>query len=197
MYDIKFIESTHEYFVDDVKKRSVTTILKEENMFNFLKFQGEQYHLERGKNVHAIARYYLEKRLDESTIDEAYLGYFEAIKSFMKDFNPKIIAVEKIVYSPTWDFIGTLDFVCQINEKIILCDWKTSQSMMRWMGLQLAGYKIAWDENEKKSLRIKERWGVQLSYEGKYKIHVYNCASDQDIFICTSKVNKWKQLSIK
>lgn len=58
----------------------------------------------------------------------------------------KVIASEKIVYSESYEYAGTLDIVAELNGKRHLIDVKTSAGFYKEMPRQLAAYANAWDE---------------------------------------------------
>lgn len=73
------------------------------------------------------------------------------------DESPKLLGAEQLVYSKAMDFCGTFDGLIELNGKLILCDWKTSnastssaaaapQGVYYSYFLQSAAYAAAWKE---------------------------------------------------
>lgn len=67
---------------------------------------------------------------------------------FYNTFQPEIISSEKQIYSVEHKYAGTTDLVLKIKDKIYLMDIKTSNSLHYTYDLQLAAYKVAWEERE-------------------------------------------------
>ncbi len=83
-------------------------------------------------------------------------------KELLNYFNP--IAVEKKYYDEDLDFVGVIDAVFQLQDKILVVDWKSSyykegkESNYRF---ELAGYKHLWDKfNPDKPAT---HWGIGFS----------------------------------
>jgi hypothetical protein len=197
MNNIEFNPLEHTYKLGGRLIDNVTTILESEGFSDFSMIPENvlTQAQERGSDVHDMALYLIQNRLDESTIDEVYLGYLNAIKAFLRDYNIKIIETEKIVYSKTWDFVGKLDFLFQYNDELILIDWKTSTVISKSTDIQLSAYKIAWEENKKSKQKIKKIWCVQLQKNGKYKI--FPCKNEKHVFLAAVQNYKWKRRNLK
>lgn len=80
-----------------------------------------------GSVVHAAIEAYLRGQkvvvMESSEAKKAikgFINWFEAQK------NIKVLAVERVVYSQAFDYCGTIDAVLEIDGRIVLVDWKTS-----------------------------------------------------------------------
>lgn len=51
-----------------------------------------------------------------------------AFEKFCEDWKPEFLEIEKVVYSKTHDYAGTADVVCKIGGKLIILDWKTTNT---------------------------------------------------------------------
>lgn len=69
----------------------------------------------------------------------AFLKWDEAVK-------PKYIASEMTVHSDTHKYAGTLDCVCRLDGKLYIIDFKTSKKHYPKNAVQLAAYKMAYEE---------------------------------------------------
>jgi hypothetical protein len=65
---------------------------------------------------------------------------------FWNKFKPELISAEYHLFSDTYEYAGTADIICKINDKIWLLDIKTSNSLHTSYDLQLAAYAKAWGE---------------------------------------------------
>lgn len=83
-------------------------------------------------------------------------------KDLLKHFKP--IAVEKKYYDEELDFVGVIDAVFQLDDKILVVDWKSSyykDGKESYYRCQLSGYKHLWDkENPDKKIT---HWGIGFS----------------------------------
>lgn len=82
---------------------------------------------------------------DESTITKAQ-GAFSAYKEWKEQTNLQIAEAEVPLLSKRYKFGGTLDAIL-VQGKLALGDWKSSRAVYADMLLQLAAYKILWEEN--------------------------------------------------
>lgn len=99
-----------------------------------------------------------------------------AFEAFMEDWQPEIVEAEKVLYSKTHDYAGTCDFVAKIKGKLVIGDWKTTNtSRYNPDGLyatyfaQLGAYSLAYEEMTGEP--IKELYAINLPKDGgEYKL---------------------------
>lgn len=99
-----------------------------------------------------------------------------AFESFMEDWKPEILEIEKVVYSKTHNYAGTADFVAKIKDKLIIGDWKTTNtSYYNPDGIyasyfaQLGAYSLAYEEMTGE--KVEELYIVNLPKDGgEYKL---------------------------
>lgn len=65
---------------------------------------------------------------------------------FYNQYRPDLIALEKFLFSDEYEYAGTVDLVCRIDNKVWLIDLKTSNSLHKSYDLQVAAYVNAWKE---------------------------------------------------
>jgi hypothetical protein len=70
------------------------------------------------------------------------------------------IHVERMVFSKTWYYAGTVDFYGRIDDELCVLDFKTSSGLYLEMPLQLAAYAVAIIEETGE--RIDTGWIVRL-----------------------------------
>jgi hypothetical protein len=189
MTELIFDEALHQYsLVDDAGGvrviPSVTQILRDNGFINTDYVKPED--LERGKDVHKITELYDLDKLDEDTVDESYMGYFEAWKKFKKEkyFSPT--AVEVRTWHKTYLYAGTLDRYGLIKDTHAIIDIKTSETKQKWWGLQLAAYNLCFDVEV-------NRYSVQLYKDGKYKLT--RCQNNKEcdhVFLAAMTLRNWK-----
>lgn len=79
------------------------------------------------------------EQLEELTMEEC-----DAILSFVnwkKENNPETIAHDVTVYSDKYDYAGSIDYICKIDGKTWIIDFKSSQNIFPAYELQLSAYK--------------------------------------------------------
>jgi len=92
-----------------------------------------------GKTVSIDAKYANNDGEPEELTPEEY----ECIMSFVawhKSVNPKMLSSEKTVLNIKEGYAGTIDFLCEINNKVYLIDFKTSQYIWPSHEIQIASY---------------------------------------------------------
>lgn len=107
-----------------------------------------------GTEAHALVEAFLKKGNVE--IQGASQEAQNATNAFIKWFNeakPEIINVEEVIYSKEFQFAGTYDCMLKIDDKVYLCDLKTTNSSRKASAgvyaenyLQLGAYALAHDE---------------------------------------------------
>lgn len=144
---LEFDESTHTYTLDGKNLPSVTTILAACGMYDFDFVSDDTLNVaaERGTIIHRCIEWYESGTLDESSIDEELVGYFQ---SYLKTKEAGLLPVkptqtEKKVYSQRFRYAGTLDQ--QFGDNWIN-DLKTGAPGAEH-GLQLSAYWLAEHEN--------------------------------------------------
>lgn len=190
-------ESTHQYFYTPTNKElmAVTFVFEKMGITDFSKVPFERLEPARvkGDHVHAMAMYYALKMLDESSIDEEYFGYYDAIRKFFKERVKKIIAVEQPVYSLQFGYAGTPDIIYLTHDdKLVLDDWKTPLKLHVACKWQTAGYVYPWEKMHKQ--KIDERAAVQLLSNGDYfrDVHKNPLRRDFDEFLTFLKAAQMK-----
>jgi len=127
--------------------------------------------------------------LEELTGDEC-----EAILSFLKwkeESKAETIAYDVTVYSEKHGFAGTLDYLCRIDGKVFVVDFKTGQTNYDSYALQVSAYKEAlregrvlisnFDEKEDIGLAI-----LQVGYNRNKNKYKWNECDDKfDAFLHT------------
>jgi len=169
MSTLKFIEKTHQYFIDGVEKAAVGKILESVGVsdFSFIPTADRERYFTRGKYVHLAMELLLRGGLNWDTVDERILGYVKAGEKFLLDTGFKAICIEKPLYHPIWDYCGTSDTVGIMAGREVVVDWKSGQvtAGVKW---QTAAYAELYNVNGIAS--PVERYGVELKENGKYRM---------------------------
>jgi len=97
---------------------------------------------DRGSQVHAIAEQIV-RGSPPSVIPEELGPYVAAYHGFLKEWEPRFLAVEQMVCSLRYDYAGTFDAIAVIAGVRWLLDIKTSSGVYSETALQLAAYGAA------------------------------------------------------
>ena len=81
----------------------------------------------------------------ENQIELAKNSYF-AFVEWEKAMKPKYLGTEIQLVSEKYRFGGTADMIGEIGGELVLADWKTSKGIYPEMTIQIAAYKIAYEE---------------------------------------------------
>lgn len=139
---------------------------------------------EAGARAGKLGHAYVEALLKEQKItlpsDPEALKVVESVKNafdaFMEDWKPKTVQIEALLYSKLYDYAGQADFICEIGGKLVVADWKTTNtSTYNPDGIyasyfaQLGAYSLAYEEMTGKE--VDELYVVNLPKDGSsYKL---------------------------
>ena len=73
-------------------------------------------------------------------------NYYFAFVEWEKAMKPKYLGTEIQLVSEKYRFGGTADMIGEIGGELVLADWKTSKGIYPEMTIQIAAYKIAYEE---------------------------------------------------
>jgi hypothetical protein len=152
-----FDEATHTYSLNGRPVPSVTKVLSD----LLPGFRASDFYLQRGRAVHACAALLAKGIPFES--DPRIAGQIEAIRRFLREVKPEILAVETQVFSERYQYAGTLDLACRINGHLLVADYKASLTPATIY--QLAAYAGACPGG-----KFKHGVGVEIHEDGTYKM---------------------------
>lgn len=133
-----------------------------------------------GKLGHAFVEAKLKKEEFEYPEDDKDVlvvdSVAQAFEGFMRDWSPEIVGIEEILYSKTHNFAGTADFIAKVDGKLVIGDWKTTNtSRYNPDGIyptyfaQLGAYSLAYEEMTGEE--VEELMVVNLPKDGgEYKL---------------------------
>jgi hypothetical protein len=139
---------THTYTDDQgAEWPSVTTILGAV-LGNQWEGVAGQYHLDRGRSVHALFDLLARgESLDDYDVAPDLLPYADQWRKWRAACNPEIIASESLVFHSAMRYAGTADLVATIGKRLCIVDYKATATFRdRW---QLAAYALAYESMSK------------------------------------------------
>lgn len=120
-----------------------------------------------GKDIHRWCELYIKKQLgivkempEIPEVAEAVTGV-NAFTSWLEEHKVKFVSSERIVYSKSLGYIGTLDIEAKVDGKHCLADLKASNGLYNSVRMQTAAY-VAADEEERK-VKYDGRWAIRLA----------------------------------
>lgn len=145
----------NDVYIDGIKAPSVTTVLNVVNKpflhiwYGKLGLAKAQAVLkesqELGQNVHEMIEAYLKgDEIPECSGNESRM--FMEFKNWAQKTAPTVVELELDMTSQKHKFYGTCDAVLEIDGKLVICDWKTSSSIDKFHGVQLAAYAQMYKE---------------------------------------------------
>lgn len=186
MFDeILFDEEPHTYTYRGKVYDSVTQIIRLAGLgddFSAVSQDRMEYAQRRGRMVHVACHYHNEGDLNMDSIAEEIRPYVEAYVLFRKECPIKPIAMERRMVNVGLAIAGTPDLVCFLRAQRVVIDYKTCQHMSKSMGLQTAGYQMIWNTNFP-NIPIRERYGLRLERNGKYKLIPHEDPEDEACFV--------------
>lgn len=142
-----------------------------------------------GTHVHEACHLFNEERLDWEALDPALRGHVEGWRKFLDDTGAVVLSSECRVVSRRHGFCGTLDARVAWGKSTRLIDIKSTASLPITTGPQTAAYAEAW--HEMGGDRIRDRYCVQLTGEGRYKVHPLKDPRDWERFKAALVVHQW------
>jgi len=116
---------------------------------------------------------------------EAFLGWWHAHKI-------EVLHSEKVLFSRTHWYAGTVDLIAMVDDVLTLADFKTSSGIYPEMALQLSAYSLAYNEeyNEFPDQRLiirlpKDKPGCELKY-------FENHAQDNEAWLAARELHRWQ-----
>ncbi|MDD5086069.1 MAG: hypothetical protein PHE61_08600 [Candidatus Omnitrophica bacterium] len=173
---------------------SNTGILSAEGLFDYIGVPEASMEAARlfGSAVHKACELWDKSTLDESILSKPLVPYLDAWKKFVREMQPVVNTewIERPICSYQHRFGTIPDRVWTINNKLTVLEIKSTSTMQKAVGIQLAGQAIAIKENLGP---VKQRWAVQLKDNGTYQIYTYESRADETIFISCLNVWRWKR----
>lgn len=168
---VVFDPTLHRYYVDGIRKPSVTEILKETGVstnFDELGAMSDRlrgqigFKCDLGTALHADIHAFDDHDLDWTTVHDDVLPYLEAWTIFRANTGVQPVARERIVHHHALNYCGTFDGIFTTPEdRLVLIDAKTGHPHDAAAHLQTAAYLLAyWCEFPENI--VTDRWSVQL-----------------------------------
>lgn len=113
--------------------------------------------------------------LDEynpSEISQAKNSYYAFYQWFV-DNNVTFLDTEMKLVSEEYQFGGTFDAICEVNGKLVICDWKTSTGVYDEFLIQLGAYRQLIQENLGYDIRGAILLRLDKEEKGVYEEHHY------------------------
>lgn len=167
--ELTFEEISHTYRLNGLIIPSVTTLMKplSEAYYGGIDAKVLGQAADRGSAVHSAIDLY--SRYGIIDIDPELEGYFEAFRSWEKDYEVKPYATETRTYNKSLMYAGTVDMSCSEKGVDTLTDFKTTASFSSMLcGVQLEAYDRA---QESHGVRYQNRVIIQLRKDGTYRRH--------------------------
>jgi len=185
---LEFDPETHTYYWGDEVVPSVTQILSELGLAGNKDFMPEES-AERGRAVHLACQLLDEGDLDWDSLDPVVLPYVQGYQKFLKEHKFEPTLIEAPVFNEELFYAGTLDRRGLLNKKAVTIDIKTSSQISKTVGLQLAAYDLCFDDG----LSFGDRYALQLTMEGSYKLHLFSWLKDYPDFKSAVTLYHWKK----
>lgn len=151
----------------------------------------------RGTTIHSLIEAYKETGAIIKDIPEEFRGYGKAFYSWVNDFKPEILEVEKTVFSKFHKYAGTLDLLARIGTRPNIIDFKTNKdgNLYDEVELQLSAYYKALQEETKNAFgsdndRDFVLMAVGLSEGGNYQIRTIS--PNVESFLAAKRLWIWK-----
>lgn len=145
--------SQEEFSKAEVLALAETAIAHPEKVKNEAKETGNEVH----EWLHKFAKAKMKKKEIPALPENP--AYQKCISGFLDWYNLHevvFLASEKVVYSREHNYVGTLDAIAMVDDKLTLVDYKTSAKVYPGYLLQIAGYQIAYNEEKKHTFNLEK-----------------------------------------
>lgn len=159
-----------------------TDILREAGLVDVQWFTADM--AERGTAVHLACQHLDEGRLDEATLADNVRLRLAAYRKFLREVNPRIVAIEQRVQHEALRYCGTLDRIVEIGGYGGVLDLK-GPAKAAWQGVQCEAYRRCVDWTPK-------RWTLHLADDG-YTLVEHKDRADWGAFCAALSIYQWKE----
>ena len=111
-------------------------------------------------------------KYNPSEISQAKNSYYGFYQWFV-DNNVTFHETELKLVSEEYQFGGTFDAICEVNGKLVICDWKTSNAVYDEFLIQLGAYRQLIQENLGYDIRGAILLKLDKEEKGVYEEHHY------------------------
>lgn len=125
-----------------------------------------------GTLAHALVETYIKTNNFTPSGNEQVDGMVMLFIAWAQKEKVKFLASEKVVWSRDNFYGGKFDFLCEIDGKTYLGDYKTGSGIYFDMFLQCAGYQIALEEREPET-KIDGHIIVNTTKTGKFNVETH------------------------
>ena len=211
MSSVKLDPASHTYSLDGVRVPGVTQVLAPLNDFGILPLGTLEGAAVRGRAVHkateehdreptwkpAVEKPWRPEWVGPVPVNSSLVPYLDAWKQFLADTKFEIHAIEQQVYSRKYNYAGVLDRLGVLNGKRCVIDIKTTAAISPQVGVQLAAYQQAVNEELVAPTRTKiggyhKRFACQLRRNGTYRLEEFTDAADWSVFLALLTVHNWR-----
>jgi len=150
-----------------VKAKPITLGAIEESKKEYRRIKTEAADI--GTEIHEWVSDWILGKKPEMPDNEKVVNGITAFLKFQKEHKLKWFESERYIYSKKHNYAGILDAIAKRGKELILVDFKSSKAIYPEMFLQVAGYKIAYEEETGKKIdkRIIIRFGKE---DGNFEI---------------------------
>lgn len=196
---IDFDHASHTYTLGGRRLPSVTRVLDHLGTYAGIPADVLARKADIGDAVHLASEMYDRDELDMSSVPEEIAGYVAGWVRFREEagFIPR--SIEERVWSDRHQFAGTLDRTGTFKKlkgvrqnALALVDLKCTYRLLPAVGAQLSAYAVAWEERNRPQ-RIKHRFAVRLTADGKYELKEHTDITDRSVFLSALTLFFWKQ----
>jgi CRISPR/Cas system-associated exonuclease Cas4 (RecB family) len=143
-----------------------------------------------GTEIHSWVNEWIKGKKPSMPENEKVVNGITAFLKFQKEHKIKWIETERIVYSKKHGYAGILDAVGEIEGKLALIDFKSSNGIYDEMRFQVAGYQLAYEEETKK--KIEKRMIIRFGKDdGEFEVfELGEDGKDKEIFLACLQIKR-------
>lgn len=185
--ELLFDEAAHRYELGGVRLPSVTEVLDPYTGLDYVNRDALEAARLLGTHVHQAVHMHNTGTLEHCP--ERIRPYLDGWIAFLEESGAVVLASELRLHSPTHRYAGTCDSILHWKDRDCLVDVKSGSVVPRTVGPQTAAYVSAY--NELHRARLKTRYCIHLTGDGRYKVHSLTKATDWSIFLSALNLYRW------
>lgn len=201
---LTFDPASHEYWVDQILRPSVTQLLDAAGLtpdFSLVQPAVLEHARERGRHVDAACDLLDQDDLDWRSVHSEAVPYLEAWLRFRDYEGYTPLASQIPLYNAEWGYCGTADSVGVLpGGRAVIVERKSTSKMAPTYSLQVAGYALdgMWHAPPGGGVLEPVPWerpgrlGVQLRPDGTYKLVAYTDPADFEAFLGVVALARWR-----
>jgi hypothetical protein len=189
---LRFDEPSHTYWLGERRLPSVSEVIAPVQSFEGIPEAVLARKSAIGKAAHLACQFIDEgDDVDPESLDPVVAPYVEGWRRFIAENKPEFHVIEEQMFDEALGYAGTPDRVAIMHGSEWVLDIKTVVTISQATALQTVAYRKLVAPKAKTREPLIKRGAIQLTPDGRYKLHEFKEQSDWAIFQSLLNVKNW------